>query len=190
MTEVGWLGIKVSEWIMIGAILLGPILAVWVTRYHDSRREKQSRQLSVLRSLIKTRQIRLDAEHVGALNLIEVEFYGVEKIISAYEKYIGHLSSDLPAPAAQDSYFQTRQGLFFALLHVIGEHLGYSFDKLDLGQRSYMPVAWGDDQERIRKNAALLTELLEGKRSLPVFTLHAAQGLFPAPPEKNSEEAR
>lgn len=182
MTEVGWLGIKVSEWIMIAAILLGPILAVWVTRYHDSRREKQSRQLSVLKSLIKTRQARLDGEHVGALNLIEIEFYGAEEIISAYEKYIAHLSSALPAEAGQELYFRERHDLFVALLHVIGKHLGYKFDKLDLDRRGYMPVAWGDDQDRLRKNAALLTELLEGKRSLPVFTLQAAQGLFPPPP--------
>jgi hypothetical protein len=181
MPEKLWLGLKISEWIMVVAVLVGPIIAVLITRFNDNRREIKTRQLSILRSLLKTRQVRLDAEHVGALNLIELEFYGVDSIVHAYSSYISHLSS-IPVEAAQDNFYRVRVDLFSALLHAIGNHLGYRFDKLDLDRRSYSPIAWVDEQERARKNAALLTELLEGKRSLPVFNLIVAQNQFPPPP--------
>ncbi len=167
---------------MVAAVLIGPVLAVLVTRFNDDRREKKSRQLSILRSLIKTRQVRLDAEHVGALNVIELEFYSVKSIITAYTDYIAHLASAIPPENAQENYFRNRHDLFVALLHAIGSHLGYSFDKLDLDRRAYSPIAWVDEQDRARKNAALLTELLEGRRSLPVFNLIVNQGQFPPPP--------
>ena len=79
-------GLKISEWIMVVAVLAGPILAVIVSRYNDDRRDRKNRQMSVLRSLIKTRQVRLDAEHVGALNLIELEFYSIKPIEFAYSE--------------------------------------------------------------------------------------------------------
>ena len=182
MQETLYYGLKISEWIMVVAVLGGPLLAVLVSRYNDDRRDKQNRQMSILRSLIKTRQVRLDAEHVGALNLIELEFYSVKTIESAYSEYIAHLGKTIPADAGQEHFYRERQDLFVSLLRAVGTHLGYSFDKLDLDRRSYSPLAWADEQDRARKNAALLTELLEGKRSLPIFNLVDDQKLFPPPP--------
>lgn len=182
-----WLELKVSEWIMIGAVLAGPMIAVLITRIHDARSERRSRKLNVLRSLLRTRQIRIDPEHVGALNLIDIEFYGSENIITAYGKYINHLSTPAPVEAAEKAYFDERHDLFVALLHAIGSNLGYKFDKHDLDRRGYTPIAWSNEQERQSKNAALLTELLEGRRSLPVFNLHSAEGLFPQAPTVNKE---
>lgn len=182
MTPWTFLGLEASDWIMIAAVIAGPILAVWVTRFHDSRNEKRSRQLAILRSLLKTRQLRIDPEHVGALNLIDIEFYGVKPINAAYGAYIRNLGAPFPNEHGQAAFFDERHDLFVALLHSIGTHLGYEFDKHDLGRRGYMPTAWGSEQERLAKNSALLTELLEGKRSLPVFSLHSSHGLFPPPP--------
>lgn len=177
-----WFGLKASEWIMVVAVFLGPIVAVWLTRYHDKRHELRTKQLNILRALLKTRQSRLDPEHVAALNLLDVEFYGDESVKAAYGKYIKHLSAPPPPEPAQDAFFEERHDLFVGLLHSLGTCLGYNFDKHDLGRRGYSPAAWGNEQERMARNAALLTELLEGKRSLPVFTVQTAFGQFPPPP--------
>lgn len=182
MSDTSPLLLTASEWITIAAIIAGPLLAVWVTRFHDHRTRVREQRLSVFRSLLKTRQTRLDPEHVGALNLIEIEFYGHEAVVTAYSNYINHLSSAIPNESQQDRYFRDRHDLFMALLHAVGKQLGYKFDKLDLDRRGYSPVAWMDDQDRMRKNAALLTELLEGRRALPTFHLQMNQGAFPPPP--------
>jgi len=63
-----------GEWINLAAILLGPILAVLVTRFIDSRRETQSRRMEIFKTLMRTRRTPTYADHVGALNLIEVEY--------------------------------------------------------------------------------------------------------------------
>jgi hypothetical protein len=183
MPEAISIGLKASEWIMIFAVVAGPIFAVWVTRFHDIKSDAKSRKQSILRSLLRTRQIRLDPEHVGALNLIEIEFYNKPSVVDRYTEYIGHLNKPLPPENAHEVFFQERHDLFVGLLHAIGRDLGYAFDKHDLDKRSYAPVAWGNEQERQRKNAALITELLEGSRSLPVFNMVADKNLFPPPPK-------
>ena len=40
-----FLGLKVSDWIMIAAVFLGPIVAVQLTRYLDNKNEVKNRKL-------------------------------------------------------------------------------------------------------------------------------------------------
>src|SRR5690606_22516710 len=108
-------GLRWLDIATISAILLGPIFAVIVTRIQDKRREMRDRRVEILRSLLRTRQIRLSPDHVAALNLIELEFYGRKKVIDAHREYIKHLSSPLPVPDEQDRYFDVRHDLFVSL---------------------------------------------------------------------------
>ncbi|MGH8670508.1 MAG: DUF6680 family protein [Burkholderiales bacterium] len=44
----------VSDWIMIGAILLGPIIAVRLTRFLDDRKEVRERKIRIFKTLMAT----------------------------------------------------------------------------------------------------------------------------------------
>ena len=77
----------------IVAIIWGPIRAVKITRELDNRRDKKARQYAVLSDLMKTRRARLDGTHVSTLNLIELEFYGNEKVVSAFRDYAKNLAN-------------------------------------------------------------------------------------------------
>lgn len=186
-----FLSMNATQWLYtcillatIAAIIYGPIKAVKITRKLDKENEDRSRKLAVFRSLMKTRQARLSAEHVGAINLIEIEFYGTNPIVDSYSAYIRHLNAPLPAKDEQDHFFEERNDLFVDLLQTIGNELNYDFDKRDLGRLAYAPVAWELDERRLRYNQGLLTDLLEGKRSLPISTAQGGRaGPFPPPPE-------
>lgn len=183
-------GLRWLDIATIAAILLGPIFAVIVTRIQDNRREERDRRVEILRSLLRTRQIRLSPDHVAALNLIELEFYGRGKVIDAHREYIKHLSSPMPMPDEQDRYFEVRHDLFVSLLHEIAKELGYSFDKHDLARFAYAPTGWEKDETRLRTNAALLTEILEGRRALPVTPMTPPpQNPFPPAPIVNSRQS-
>ncbi|CAM3870059.1 DUF6680 family protein [Litorimonas haliclonae] len=157
--------------VTIIAIILGPVLAVWVTRIIDHKREKTSRKLNVFRALMRTRQARLSEEHVLALNLIELEFYGDKEVIKRNRNYIKHLSSPLPAIEEQDRYYNQRGDLFIELMKELGSNLGYDFDTGDLDRLGYAPKGWINERLIQQRNANLLTEVLEGRRPLPVANI-------------------
>ncbi len=169
--------------ITIIAIIVGPIAAVIVTRKMDRAREDRERRLDVFRSLMKTRQVRLDPLHVSALNLIELEFYGSEEVIVPYRAYIKHLSSPIPETDQQDRYFDERHSLFVDLLQALGSELGYSFDKHELERLGYAPSGWWRDENVQRKNALMIAQVLEGKRPFPITVVQQTiNNPFPPPP--------
>ena len=140
------------EWLTLGvlvltivAIVYGPIKAVQITRKRDEEREDRNRKLAVFRTLMQTRRSRTNQDHVGALNLIELEFYEVEPVRTAYRAYIRHLGSPLPATDQQPRYFEERDDLYADLLQTMGTALSYVFDKRELMRQAYIPVLWEDD---------------------------------------------
>ena len=168
MQDAVFLGMRWIDIITIFAVVAGPIFAVAVDRFRQAQSDGKSRRLAVFRSLMKTRRQRLDPEHVGALNLVDLEFYGKSKVMDAFQIYMTHLSSPLPPPDGQDRFFEQRDDLLVRMLYEIGKDLGYSYDKHDLAKLAYGPVAWGRDEDIQRQNMGYLNELLAGKRALPV----------------------
>src|ERR1700683_4667288 len=93
------------------AVIAGPILAVLVTRYVDERRIKQTRRMNVFRTLMRTRKMRLSADHVGAINLVEIEFQGEQQVLVRWKEYWNHLAQGaVPNPTeAQNKEFNRTQ---------------------------------------------------------------------------------
>lgn len=58
------------------AVVAGPILALYIQSKLNIGREKRERRTHVFKTLMATRATRLSADHVVALNMIDVEFYG------------------------------------------------------------------------------------------------------------------
>lgn len=162
----------ISLWILITtivAIVAGPIAAVMVTRWGDNQRDARRRKTEVLSTLMRTRPMRLSFDHVGALNLIQLEFYGIEQIQSAYSHYRAHLNQEYPKEAtAQRLFDEDRGDRFIELLYQIAKHLGYGFDKRDLEKLSYGPLGWENDENAVRMLRAMSMDLLTGKQSLNV----------------------
>ncbi|MCH8041014.1 MAG: hypothetical protein IH977_11825 [Nitrospinae bacterium] len=68
-----------ANWLIIAAILLGPLIAVQVTRYLDNKKEVRERKLSVFKTLMATRAYVVSWDHVVALNRIDLEFDKTKK---------------------------------------------------------------------------------------------------------------
>lgn len=62
---------------MIAAVILGPILAVQVQKRIEKLREKWGRKNHLFQILMSTRASRLSPDHVQALNMIDLVFYGI-----------------------------------------------------------------------------------------------------------------
>ena len=173
-----------NEWPTIVAIVVGPVAAVLITLWRDRRNERKRRRTEILASLMGTRSARLSREHVGALNIVQLEFHGRKSIIEAYKQYIEHLRTPLPPVDQQEHFFEQREARFLELLTAIANDLNYKFDKKDLESLSYTPQGWHDDEWIQRGNMLLLAQLLRGERSLRVKNESPQErNPYPPPPE-------
>ncbi len=134
--------------LIVVAILLGPILAVGGMRWLDRSRDRRDRQLALFRTLMATRTHTATAEHIQALNAIDVEFSpsrpSEAAVLAAWRRHAGHQApSDL---SAEDWDARRRAGLA-DLLVAMGAALGYDLDRehLEKSAAARTPVATSTD---------------------------------------------
>ena len=172
-----FLGLELKDWATIVAALLGPILAVQAQKAVEAFREKRRRKAFLFEQLMATRASRLAPEHVRALNMIDLVFYGErvfgvqrrtakeERVLDAWKEYHDHLNTKVEDN--QISLWVARgDELFTNLLYAAAQDLGFKFDRVQLKRGSYSPMAHGEieaEQTELRK-AAL--SLVTGKHAL------------------------
>ena len=138
---------------------------------------------------MKTRRVTLSAEHVTALNVIQIEFHDDDKVIAAYKKYIENLSENYPVNGTQEErnhFVETRDDAFIELIFEMGRHLGFRLDKRELAKYSYTPQGWINVEGEQNALRTLAVELLQGKRPIPVAPFQPPPSVtkFPPPPPR------
>ena len=93
MTE-GVEALRVTEWVIAGCTLAGPVLAVQAQKWIEGFREKNARRLTIFRTLMATRATNLSPVHVEALNAVPIDFYKDKYVMDAWEEYFMHLTSE------------------------------------------------------------------------------------------------
>src|SRR3989338_6435766 len=160
----------IADWLMIMAVLLGPIIAVRLTRYLDNQNEIRERKIQIFKTLMATRAYIVSWAHVEALNRIDLEFNKSDKkekeVIEAWKEYLDLLNN---TAISVDQWSVKRVDLLVSLLHKMACVLNYDFDKTHIKNSSYAPRVHGeteDQQAMLRKG---LIELLDGQRSVPML---------------------
>lgn len=160
----------ISDGLMILAVLIGPIVAVQLTRYLDNNKEVRERKLQVFKTLMATRAYTISWDHVVALNRIDLEFDKNNKkekaVIEAWKEYLDLLGNK---EISAEQWAIKRLDLLVELLHKMAQVLDYDFDKTHIKNSSYSPVAHGTIEEEHRALRKGLIELLDGKRAVPMF---------------------
>lgn len=179
----------ISDFLMICAVILAPLIAVQVDKYLEKKRNKKERKLNVFKTLMATRGRVLDPRHVEALNMIDLEFDGEKSVTDAWKAYLDHLVNIPKYPTSEgeneeekksektiyDSQMATWGGQsenFLAdLLFTMGESLDYNFDKTHIKRSIYSPQGHADteNEQQLLRRASI--ELLMGRLTLPVKTV-------------------
>lgn len=176
------------------ALLMGPIGAVLIARYIEDRRTKRQQRMEIFRTLMRTRRIPISPEHVGALNLVEIEFKDELEVLSAWKDLFVHFGTahaekddekftadmdDKEKATRQQKYHerlhQERQKLLTLLLHAIAKVLKFKIEQLEIFEGGYVPQGWEDielQQNAIRRFAV---DLYLGRRVLPIGVLDYTQ---------------
>jgi hypothetical protein len=167
---------ELSVWLIVMATIAGPILAVQAQKMVERFRERRVRKLWIFHTLMATRANRTANEHVQALNMIDLSFYGSrifwilrrtrkeQAVLDAWTDYRTQLNT-----AAQPDvglWYGKCDELFINLLHAISCDTGFSFDRVQLKTGSYTPIAHGDLMAEQTATRKLWLEVLKGTRPL------------------------
>ncbi len=160
---------KLSDWIMIFAVLLGPIIAVQLTRYLDNKKEIRQRKLDLFRTLMATRAYNISWDHVIALNRIDIEFENripkENDVLNAWKSYFDILNNKALTP---ELWNIKRVDLFVELLHSMAKVLDYDFDKTHIKNSAYSPEAHGNTESENNEIRAGIIKILKGEALFPI----------------------
>lgn len=144
-----------KDWIIVCATLLGPILAVQAQKAVEAFRQRSDRKAWVFSQLMATRAARVSPEHVRALNMVDLVFYGrrvlgvmyrskkEQAVLDTWKEYLDHLNTKVDDSAL--SLWTTRgDELFTNLLFAISQDVDYKFDRVQLKKGAYSPQAHGE----------------------------------------------
>lgn len=159
--------IKVTDVVMILAVVAGPIVAVRLTRYLDERKEIRERKLWVYKTLMATRATALSPKHVEALNRIDLEFESAKKhekkVLEYWRQYLDLLGEK---NISEEQWNLRRIDLLVELLYQMGISLGYDYGKTQIKNGIYFPVAHGQIEEQQAAIRQGVIDVLQGKKAI------------------------
>ena len=179
-------GMESKDIIMTAAVIIGPVLAVQIQKTLEQFRERKQSRLSIFRTLMSTRAQRLHREHVQALNMIDLEFYGrklpiiriryqtkkEQTVTHAWKSYNSHLNKIHDYPDI-NIWVSKSDDLFTDLLYALSQAMNYDFDKVQLQRDCYRPIAHGDLETTQANILKGLEKVFSGDTALPMFITNA-----------------
>jgi hypothetical protein len=170
--------ITASDWAIVAATLLGPILAVQAQKAIERWREIRRQKLWVFSTLMSTRATRLAPEHIRALNMIDLVFYGTRQfgrnrrsnseqaVLNKWKEYLDELTEPWVAAANNEARIAHRVEIFLDLLENIGADVGFKFDRVQLKKGAYQPIAHNTETEEQQQLRRAAIAVLDGTQSL------------------------
>ncbi len=195
MQPFTFFGIEIKDWAVVFATLVGPILAIQAQKAIEALRERRHRKTYVFEQLMASRRARLSPEHVRALNMIDLVFYGQrvagvqrrsaaeQRVLDCWKEYLDHLNNrNDDEPIAQ--WVTKGDELFTNILHAISADIGYRFDRVQLKRGAYSPIAHGELEEEQNELRKATLSLVTGKSALKMNVV-----AMPVDPEVASANA-
>jgi hypothetical protein len=121
------------------AIIAAPMIALAVQRRLDQEKEARVRKQQIFQALWTNRRRPFWIARVDALNLIDVEFFGISTVQDAWQDLRAHYFQQEFPGLNQQQIDREREEKFATLLYQISEVLGYKFSRTDIRDNIYRP---------------------------------------------------
>ena len=166
-----------TDIVTILAVFLGPIFAVQIQKLLEYNKEHRNKKLNIFHVLMSTRGVKLSVEHVSALNMIDIEFYGKthfgkhkqtnseKKVMIAWKLYKDYLNTE---SQYIDNWDKQATDLFISLLSAMSQDLGYEFDDVQIKKDWYRPIGHEHIENSKLKLLQGLVEVLDGEKAIPM----------------------
>lgn len=148
---------------------------------------ERERRLTVFRVLMGTRRNTMAAEHVQALNLIDIEFAKDTKVIERWHDLLQHFTITHARRAGEEAaegmtqdmvsanqskfdkrLFDERQKLLAKLLQEMGKKLEFDLEQFDIAEGGYYPSGLGNIELQQQAIRTLLVDIYLGHRVFPI----------------------
>lgn len=172
------MAITADTWAVVLATATGPIAAVLITFWRERRTIIKSRRLEIFRTLMATRQLGISPQHVNALNLIEVDFYGCANVQKEWIVYKDHLFS---GGVEDEAWREKKERLLANLLCQMAKRLRYNIPAMDIFKGGYAPKGWAHSQNRILEAFEYVHELANVKKAVPIWLYGTTYQQVPPP---------
>ncbi|MGJ3648785.1 DUF6680 family protein [Sphingomonas sp. GlSt437] len=130
------LGLKLGEWFNFLGLLLGPVVAVLVTLWIDSRRRRYERKITILRTFLATRHLPADPNFSTAINLVPIEFAKSVAVQQAYREFVDAANA-IPTPENQQAIGNNVATKITRLVYEIARDVGLQIRETDLQTQAY-----------------------------------------------------
>ncbi|MCX7237257.1 DUF6680 family protein [Polynucleobacter sp.] len=167
-----------GDWAIVFATLMGPVLAVQAQKWIESLRKSSDAKDAIFKSLMATRGARLSPEHVRALNMIDLTFYGKglsgrtkmeQDVLDAWKEYLDHLYEPLSEDETQMRVaLAHREELITNLLSAIATERGLKFDRVQLKKGSYMPIGFEQQDQQQKALLENAVKVFKGENAIKV----------------------
>jgi len=144
------------------AVVLGPIVAVVITLWYQTHKEKRDAKIRLFLNLMAHRKSNPPTfERVNSLNLIDVVFADHPKVLQLWHEYYDLLHTQPPN-------FELWEHKHIDMLSEMGQALGYKKLKQTEIEKFYTPVAHGTQAELNEKTQREFLRVLENTASFVV----------------------
>lgn len=161
--------VRVTDIVMVLAVIAGPILAVAATEVYRRRKESDDRRDAVFRGLMATRSAPLSPNHIENLNMVDTLFHRRNatdrEVVDAWKVYLQHLG-DHRYP--KESWPARKADLLHELLHKMSLAVGYSFDLSHIKGGTYYPDGYQNAELDWQEVRQMLVQILKGAYPLRV----------------------
>lgn len=156
------LGLQPYEWLTLLGICLGPIIAVLISFWIESRRKDREQKLIILRVLMTTRHLVGDPSYSAAINLIPVEFAGKSAVQNAYKEFIDAASTQVN-DENREQISKTTAIKQTRLVYAVAKSMRFNIAETDIQTSAYAADSWitrdniaMDSQKAMRDIATIL----------------------------------
>lgn len=153
------------EWITILALIIGPVLAVWVGAALDDRKQKRQAKLWTFITVVGNRHMPLDSDVIKALNSIDVVFADSAKVRSRWAEYRDLTERDL----STEQNMRNLTDKYVELMHAMATVLGYGgkISQIEVS-RPYIPQLIGNNMAQAQQLYDAVMSVLTGKSPIVV----------------------
>ena len=136
-----FLGLKLSEFVMLIGIVVGPIVAVCISLVFERFRRQRDERTQVLRALLATRTTPADPNYNGAINLVPVYFNAHKKVMTAWHDYIDTVRYK-PTPGDEAAHNQRVNARQTALIFSIMQSLKLTLSETEIQSEAYISTGF------------------------------------------------
>jgi hypothetical protein len=164
----------------VAAIFAAPITVLWVQGKRDEKQALRLRRERIFKALWVNRRRQFYVARVDALNMIDIEFFGEQKVIDAWQDLFAHYVQEHPG-LNDEQIFREREEKFATLLFEVSQVLGYKFGRTGIRDNIYRPILHGEFDNIEFETRRMVHELLKSD-ALPVRFVPGTTPPNPPPP--------